>query len=106
MAVHAFVPSVLLRVARLGQARNDPQPNPANRQLREPLDRVRRKWCSVIREDALGESVLPEEPFEDGPNHLESGRGQTLTANQIPTERVGHRQRVAVAAISGSEVAL
>ena len=43
---------------------------------------------------------------EDGPDALALGREQTLTAEQVARVLIGDRQRIAIEAIAGPEVAL
>src|SRR5947209_13052963 len=104
--MHAFMAAVLLRPAGLDKRRLNAEAYPANRQLREPLDRVRRERRSIVGQHGIGQAVLAKEPLEHGPGQLERSRAQSPTTDDVAAERIGHGQGIAIASIPGSEVSL
>ena len=52
------------------------------------------------------QSVLAKEAIEDGPDALALGGEQALAAEQVARVLIRHRQRVAIHAVAGPEVAL
>src|SRR6266540_2585622 len=105
-AMHPFMTGVLLGMGRLDQNGQDAQPDPPDRQGREPSDGDGGKGSSVIRANRQGKAVFPEQPLEGLLALLRRARAQSLTTQEVSAQRVGSRQRVAVTGVPGSELTL
>jgi hypothetical protein len=79
--MHAFVPAILLRLARFDAFRRNAQTDPPNRQSREACCR-RREWDAIVRADTAGHL---KEPAEDGLSLGEPWSFQAVTAQQVTT---------------------
>ena len=104
-AMHPLVATVLLRLARLDQFRKDAKPYPPSRQARQARQRDGGKRYAVVSADALGQTELAEDLSKDGFSVSHSGRQQPLTGKQVARKSIGDRQRVAIDAVFGFELA-
>src|SRR6266508_2210599 len=105
-AMHPFMTGVLLWMGRLDQNGQDAQPDPPDRQGREPSDGDGGKGSAVIRANSQGKTVFPEQSLEDRLALLRRARAQRLTTQKVSAQTVGSRQRVAVTGVPGSELTL
>ena len=105
-AVHPFVATVLLRLARLDQLWHDAEPDPPGRQWRQPRQRDGGERHAVVGADAFGQAELAKDFGKDGLGVGAGGRQQPLAGEQVAREAIGDRQRVAVEAVFGLELAL
>ena len=104
--MHAFVPSVLLRMSRLDPFWPDAQLHPPYRQPRQPAHRARGERRPVVGADRLGHSMLAECGLEDGLHPRAVGLLHRLAAQQIPAVGVGDGQRIDARTIAGAKPAL
>jgi hypothetical protein len=104
--VHPLVAAVLLRLARLDQLGIDPQPHPPDAELGEAAERPGGKRDAVVGTEDFRESVLSEQPLEDGPALSVGGAGEAATGEQVPAEAVLDGERVAVAPVAGLKLPL
>jgi hypothetical protein len=88
------MPRVLLRVARLDQFRVHPAAQEADAELGEPREGAAGKRGSIVGADPLGQAVLVEQPGERRPHQGAGGLEDRLSAEEVPTEVVGHGERV------------
>src|SRR5215467_8741991 len=100
-AMHAFMSAVLLRMAREDPLVLNPQAEPPDIELRQPVDARGREGHAIVRANRLGQALLPEEAIEDGADAHALGRWQTLTRQEIAGMLVCHGQGIAVDAIAG-----
>jgi len=77
---------------------------PPRRQLRQARQRRGGKRHAVVRADSRGQPILVKQPGEDGLRHVDGGGAQGLAAQEVATEAIGHRQRIAVAAVAGPKL--
>jgi hypothetical protein len=94
--VQAFVGAVLLGAAGRDALVGDPQLKPPDVETVEPVNAGGGKRGAVITVDRVGEAVGTEQPTEVRPDPGPSDVQQSLTAEEIPTEVIEDRQRVAV----------
>jgi hypothetical protein len=85
----------------------NPEPQPPHGELAEAVQPRRgRERDAVIGPNCLGQPKV----FEDALEHCEGefflGRRQRLTRQQVPTRKVGDRQRIAIPPITEHELAL
>ena len=90
--MHAFMPAVLLRVARLDVLDGDAEPEPPDRQPGEVEEGIRTgKRHAIIGADGLGQP----EPLEDSLEHRKGVgflcRRERLTGEDIAAGRVSDR---------------
>src|ERR1700690_39771 len=77
--MHPLVPAVLLRLAWGDALDLDPETEPPDGQLTEPVDRLGgRERDAVVGPDALRQPKLLERALEDGEGELLLGRRQGL----------------------------
>ncbi len=62
--MHTLMPTVLLRVTGLDELVMNAKPDPPDREPAESSNGQRREGNTVVREYALRETILPEEPLE------------------------------------------
>jgi hypothetical protein len=99
--VHAFMPPILLRMPGCDPFDLDPESQPPDGQLAQPVEGMcRRKGDAVIGANPLRESKLLEGPLEDGERELLLGGEQRLAREQVATGEVGDRQGIAVPPIA------
>src|SRR5206468_5439602 len=104
--VHPFVGAVLLRRRGSGTLMLNAEPEPPDIELRQAMNPRRRERDAIVGADRVRQTLLAEQAGDDR-SHAESlGREQTVTCEQVARVLVGHRERVAVHAIAGAEVAL
>jgi len=99
-AVHAFMPSVLIRPTRQDTLGSDPQPDPPDRESREPPGRERRERRAVVGPDRARQAMLAEHGLEDALGAAVQRTSQGSTAQQVATEPIADRQRVATLAVT------
>src|SRR2546422_243927 len=99
--VHPLVPAILLGVGRLDELGLNAEPDPPDRERREPSQRVRGERRAVVRADPLGQPVAVKQARKDGPTGLDGRLQQTAAAEQKAGRGVLDRQRVAVDAVPG-----
>ena len=104
--VHPLVRSVLLGLGREGPLVLDAQAAPPHVEPGEAVDAGGAKGHAVVGADRPRQAVLPEEPFEDRAHLLALRSEQAVASQEVAGVLVGDRQRVAVHAIAGAEVAL
>ena len=103
--VHPLVRPILLRMRRQNALVLDAEPEPPHIEGRQTMNRHRGEGHAVVGADRAGQSVLPKQPVEDGPDALPSGGQQAVTGQQIPRVLVGDGQRIAIDPIAGPELA-
>src|SRR6266436_7227289 len=103
--VHAFMPSVLLGLARHDAHRRNAQLDPPHRQSAQAAGRQRGKRRTIIGEQYLRQAVLAKKPLECAPAACIVG-GDRAAAQQVTAEGVGHGQGITGRAIAGAEPAL
>lgn len=104
--MHAFMPSILVGPAGLDEFREDPEADPPRRELRETREGRGGKRHAVVRADAGGQAIFLKQSRKDGLRLGDGGGAQGLAAQEIPTEAIGHGERIAVAAVAGPELPL
>jgi hypothetical protein len=104
--MHALMPRILFRVARLDELGVNAAPEQPDTELGEPGEGAARKGRPLVGADALRQSALPEKPGEHGAHQDLRGLEERLTAEEVAAVVVGHRERVAVATIAGAKVPL
>ncbi len=104
-AMHAFMPAILLGLARLDELGQNAQAHPPGGELPEARQGVSGERHAIIGADARGEPELAEQPGEDRFRVVDGGGGQGLTAEQIATEAVGDGQRIAIPGVTRLKVA-
>src|SRR5215217_1972010 len=105
--MHAFMPAVLLWVARLDALDLDAESEPPDGELGQIEEGI----CTGERNAIIGANGLGQsELFENGLKHGESvdllGGGERLASEDIAAGEVGDGQRVTVAAVGEHELAL
>src|SRR5260370_29502954 len=70
------------------------------------MDAGRGEGHPVVGADGAGQAILPEEPVEDGAHAVALRGEQAVTGEEVAGVLVGDRQRIAVDAVAGPEVAL
>src|SRR5437867_7528755 len=85
-AMHALVASILFGPARQDALGTDPEPDPPDRQAREPTRRERRERWPVVGADRSRQPVLAERRLEDPPGVL----------GQRTSERAAAKKKAAV----------
>src|SRR6266851_912031 len=103
--VHAFMPPVLLGLARHDAHWRNAQLDPPHRQSAQAAGRQRGKRRTIIGEQYLRQAALAKEPLECAPAAFIVGRGRAA-AQQVTAEGVGHGQGITGRAIAGAEPAL
>src|ERR1700722_2160086 len=103
--MHALVPPVLLRGARIDAFEPDPELHPLNRQPAQAACAGRRKWRTIVRADRTRQSVLAE-PSPEPRLHAFGRRRHDPTGHQKAAVRIADRQRVAPHPIGGAKPAL
>ena len=95
-AMQAFVAPILLRAAGLDALGQDAEPDPPDRQLGEPSQRLGGgEGGAVVGAEDAGQAVGAEEPVEDRPAQLPLGRVEGLAPQQEAAVAVDDGQRVA-----------
>ncbi len=105
-AMHALVPSVLLRMPGGDPLRHDAQLHPPHRQPRQSGDGPRGKRRAVVAANRLRQPVLAKRRLEDGLHPRRVGLLHRLAAQQIATVRVADGQRIDALAVPRAEPAL
>ena len=105
-SVHTLVPTVLLRVTGLDELVMNAKPDPPDREPAEPSNGQRREGNTVVREYALRETILPEEPLEYRLRALMRRRAKRLAAEEVARASIASRQWVAILAVACLEFAL
>ena len=82
------------------------QAQPPHVELRQAVDAGRGEGHAVVGANRAGQAVLAEQPVEDGADAVALGGEQAVTRQEIAGVLVGDRQRVAIDAVAGPEVAL
>jgi hypothetical protein len=101
-AVHPFVPSVLLRTARLDALQVKAEPHPPHGQLTQTAQGDAGKGRPVVGADGPRRAVLPERRDKRRLHRPKPGRSiQALAAQQVPAVAVADRQRRALLTVSG-----
>src|SRR5690242_21200777 len=104
--MHALVSAVLFRMPCGDALRPDTQLDPPYRQTRQPRNRGRGKWRSIIRTDRLRQAVLAKGRFK---NRLHARRVRLLhrlTAQQIPAVGITDGQWIDAFSVASAEPAL
>ena len=104
--VHPLVLAILLWTCGQDALVLDAQADPPDVELREPVDACRGERDTVVGADRAGQAIFAEGAVEDRKDVHDLRREQPVTRQQVAGVQVGHRQRVAVDAISGLEVPL
>ena len=104
-AVHPLMPPILLWMARFDQIRTNPQTNPPDRQRGQPSQRNRREWRPIIRANAFRQAIRLKDPAKFCLGRLEGGRREGQNTQDIATPRIRDRQRIAIDAVQGFELA-
>jgi len=95
--MHAFMTTILLRMAGLDALNTDPQAEPPHRELAQVEQRLSgSERHTVIAADVGGQAALLKKPLKHSESVLFPGRRKGFTAEQEPTGVVGDRQRIAV----------
>src|SRR6266849_2731295 len=103
--VHAFMPPVLLGLARHNAHWRNAQLDPPHRQSAQAAGRQRGKGRTIIGEQHLRQAALAKKPLELTAAAFIVGRGRAA-AQQVTAEGVGHGQGITGRAIAGAEPAL
>lgn len=103
-AVHALMASVLLGMGGLDDLGVDARADPPDRQPRQAAERRRGEGDAVVGAEDLRQAVLVEEPGEDRFRRPVGGGAQSLVAEQVATEAVHDRERVAVDPVARPEL--
>jgi hypothetical protein len=104
--MHPRVGTVLLGAGGQDPLVLNAQPDPPHVELRQPVNAAGGKRHAVVRANGARQPVLAEEAVEDRADALALGREQAVTAEQVARVLVGDRERIAIEAIAGAEVAL
>src|SRR5690242_1848399 len=105
--MHAFVPTVLLRMAWLDALDGNAKPEPPDRKLRQIEQGIGTgKGDAVIRANGTRQPAFMEQALEDGNGRVFAGRIQRLAKQQEARGMIADRQGKAVAAIAEFELAL
>ena len=104
--MHAFVSAVLLGFAGLDELGLDAERDPPDGEPGEAGDRPGSERVAVVGTDALGETVLPEDPAETTHRSLRIESEHALAGEQEAGVSVLHGEREAELTVTGSELAL
>ena len=104
--MHPFVGAVLLGTGGQDSLVLNAEAQPPHVELREAVDTGRGERHAVVGANGARQPVLAKEAIEDGADALALGREQAVTAEQVARVLVCDRQRIAIDAIAGPEVAL
>src|SRR5713101_4580263 len=104
-AMHALVPSVLLRRSRLDALEADAELDPMNRQRRQAADGRRGEGRAIIAANGARQAELAHGPLDDRQDAI-AGRRHDAAVDEQATIRVGERQGIAASPIAGAEPAL
>src|SRR3990172_4644346 len=94
--VQALVDPVFLGAAGRDALVGDPELEPPDVEAVEPVDAGGGKRGTVVTADRVGEAVAAEQATQVRPDPGPSDVQQPLTAEQVTTEVIDNRQRVAV----------
>ena len=107
LAVHPLVRTVLVGTPRRVQHRLHPEFHQADAHATNPAERVGAgKRHPVVTLHRLRHPILAKNPYEHGPDPGHGGGAERLTREQIPTEALHHRERIAVVAIARAKLPL
>src|ERR1700694_2692748 len=59
---------------------------------------------AIVTENCLGKTMITKDPLHNRPRQVESNRGEGLTGEQVPAERISHCQRMAPTAVAQSKL--
>src|SRR5487761_104517 len=103
--MHAFMPAILLRMARLDAFDADAQAQPPHGELAQVEQGVRGgEGHAIITANVGGHAALFTKPFKHGESILFAGGGKRFTGEQKTAGMIGDGQRIAVLAISQQEL--
>ena len=92
--MHALVPSVLLRLARLDALQRDAGLDPADRQARQSARARSGEGCPVVRADGQRQAVAFEEPLDRHADRVGPGRDDDTGQKETAVLGVADGQRV------------
>ena len=98
-SMHTLVRAVLIGRGRGDEHGGDPQPNPPDREARQPSERGRGERLTVVRADRLRQPVPPEQLAKSAGGAAGRRGTQALTTQHEATEGIADRQRIAQAPI-------
>ena len=98
--------SVLLGLTGLDQDRTNAQPHPPGRELRETSQRTSSERRTVVRQNTIRKTELPEKTQKYRLCLVYPGREQPLATEQVAGIAVRHRQGITVATVSCFELTL
>src|SRR5207245_1924202 len=87
LAMHPFMPAVLIRAPGLDELRQDPEADPPRRELRQARQRGGGERHAVVAANPPRQPILVEQPREDGLGLVASGRRQGLATQEVATKR-------------------
>src|ERR1700688_4359740 len=105
-AMHALVPTVLLRLAGLDPLGRDGQLYSPHRQRRQTTRADRRKGRTVVATDRPRQAELAKCRLEGRAHVIVIGPKQSLAAQQSAAERIRDGQRITTLPVPGAEPAL
>src|SRR5213594_1024527 len=101
-----LVPAILLGLSGLDELGLNAEPDPPDRERRQPSQRIRGERRAVVRADPFGQPVAAKQSPKDGPTGLDGRLQQSAAAEQEAGRGVLDRQRIAVDAVPGPELPL
>jgi hypothetical protein len=105
--MHAFVPAVLLGLARLDALDLDAEPEPPDGELGEIEQGIGAgKGDAVVAADGSGQAAFFEEALESGEGQLFPGGFKRFTQQQIARGVIGDSEGIAVGLVAELELAL
>src|SRR6266404_1850607 len=105
-AMHALMPAVLLRLARINPLQPDAELDPVRRQPRQPASAVgERERAAVVGADGVRQAEFAESLVDRGQHRLDRLR-HDAAFDQESAEAVAQRQRIAALAVGRTEPAL
>jgi len=104
--MHPFVGPVLLGTGGQDPLVLNAEADPPHVELRKAVDAGGGERHPVVGANGAGQPVLAKEAIEDGADAPPFSREQAVTAEQVARVLVRDRQRIAIDAIAGPEVAL
>lgn len=104
--VHPLVRTILLGPSGHDQNGLDVELDPPNREPRQARQSWAGKRRTVVGPNCPWKTVLSKEPLELPACSKLGGRFQRLASQQVPTQRVAHRQRIAIRPITQPKLPL
>src|SRR5215472_7250567 len=105
--MHAFMATVLLRMARLDTLDSDAEPEPPDGQPTQVEETIRRgKGNSVVGTNGMGQAAFLEKALKGCKRALFLDRLHGFTEQKITAGVVGNGKRVAISFVAEHELAL